>query len=66
MQTMELFKTGKLKGQIRLGRVLYTGFTCGSLPTKFAFIYDENTEKDGITRWFNHGGLTYIANSLLS
>ena len=66
MQTMEIFKSGKLKDQIRLGRVLYTGFTVGNLPSKFAFIYDEDQEKDGIPRWFNLKGLTYIANSLLN
>lgn len=66
MQTMEIFKSGKLKDQIRLGRVLYTGFTVGNLPSKFAFIYDEDQEKDGIPRWFNLKGLTYISNSLLN
>ena len=31
------------------------------IPSKFAFIYDENEDKDGITEWFNYKGLTWIA-----
>lgn len=63
---MQIYKSGKLKGQIRLGQVLYTGFTIGQLPNKFAYIFDEYTERDGITKWFNYRGLTFIPNYLLS
>jgi hypothetical protein len=39
----------------------YKGYEVGSLPSKFAFIYNELDEVDGIKSWFNYKGLTYIA-----
>jgi len=38
----------------------YKGYTVGNLPKKFAFIYDEDKEQEGITQWFNYKGLTYV------
>jgi hypothetical protein len=32
----------------------------GELPPKFAFIYNEDEDKEGITDWFNYKGLTYV------
>jgi hypothetical protein len=46
--------------KIKLGGVLYKPYTLGSLPPLFAFIYDANEDRDGITNWFNYKGLTYI------
>jgi hypothetical protein len=46
---------------IWLNKVEYTGFLIGSLPSRFAYIYDEDEERDGISSWFNLKGLTYIA-----
>jgi hypothetical protein len=46
---------------IWLNKVEYTGFLIGSLPSRFAYIYDEDEERDGISSWFNFRGLTYIA-----
>jgi hypothetical protein len=48
------------KTSLLLNNKLYKGYTIGDLPKSFAFIYDENEEKDGITEWFNYKGLTYI------
>ena len=45
---------------IRLGAKDYKGYTVGNLPAKFAFIYNEDQDKEGITEWFNHKGLTYV------
>ena len=45
---------------IRLGNKTYKGYHVGELPPKFAFIYDEDTGKEGKSEWFNYKGLTYI------
>ena len=39
---------------------LYQGYTVGNLPKKFAFIYNESKDQEGITKWFNYKGLTYV------
>ena len=60
MKSIELVQRGKNKGKILLNSVLYTGYTVGNLPNKFAYIYDEEKDNEGYTHWFNRGGLTYI------
>lgn len=45
---------------IWLNKVEYTGFLIGNLPNRFAFIYNEYKEQEGITSWFNHKGWTFI------
>ena len=40
--------------------IKYKGYEVGSMPSLFAFIFDKDDEKDGITEWFNLGGLTYL------
>lgn len=59
-KTIKFIKKGKSAGKILMNQVLYTPYTVGNLPSKFAFIYDEAEEKDGYKHWFNLGGLTYI------
>ena len=49
------------KTTIKLDGITYKGYTLGELPTNFGFNYDEEQDKDGITSWFNHKGLTYVA-----
>jgi hypothetical protein len=60
LSTIKFIKRGKNKGKILLNQVLYTGFTIGKIPNKFGFIYDEDEDREGYTKWFNRGGLTYI------
>ena len=31
-----------------------------NVSPKFAFIYNEDEDKDGVSEWFNYKGLTYI------
>ena len=46
-----------------LNKVEYTGFLIGNLPTRFAFIYNEDKEQDGLSSWFNYKGWTFIRKS---
>jgi hypothetical protein len=46
---------------IFIGKQEYVGFLVGALPTRFAFIFNEDKEQDGITSWFNHKGRTFIS-----
>ncbi len=50
----------KNSSTIKLNGVVFKGYTVGNLPKKFAFIYDEDEDREGITQWFNYKGLTYI------
>ena len=45
---------------IKLNNVTYKGYPVGELPKRFAFIYDEDKDKEGITEFFNYKGLTYV------
>lgn len=45
---------------IKLNNITYKGYTISNLPKKFAFIYNEDKDQDGITQWFNYKGFTYI------
>jgi len=45
---------------ISLNGVLYTPYMVGDLPQSFGFIFNDEKEQDGITKWFNFKGLTYI------
>lgn len=50
----------KNSSTIKLNGVVFKGYTVGNLPRKFAFIYNEDEDREGITQWFNYKGLTYI------
>ena len=56
MNTIKLLRTK----EIRLNKVKYRRYLIGSLPQRFAFIYDDNEDQDGITTWFNYKGFTYV------
>lgn len=48
---------------IKLNNTTYKGYSVSNLPKKFAFIYNEDKDQDGITEWFNYKGLTYVQKS---
>lgn len=57
-------KTFKRRGStVFLNGIEYTGFLIGNLPNRFAFIYNEEKEQDGLSSWFNHKGWTFIRKS---
>ena len=45
---------------IKINHTVYKGYTVGNLPKRFAFIYDEDKDQEGITEWFKFKGLTYV------
>ena len=59
MQSIKFFKKDG-HNFIRLGTQDYKGYTVGNLPDKFAFIYNEDQDKEGVSEWFNYKGLTYV------
>ena len=61
MQTIKFLPNN----QIKLSHKTYKGYTIGNIPKKFAFIYDEDKDQEGITEWFNFKGLTYVEKTLL-
>jgi len=59
MQAIKFFNKNK-HPFAKINNVNYKGYTVGNLPTKFAFVYNEETEREGVTEWFKYKGLTYI------
>lgn len=57
---MESIKVQRTTNNIKLGKILYKPYTVGNLPPSFAFKWDDDNETEGIDRWFNYKGLTYI------
>ncbi len=54
-------QTFKRRGStIWLNSVEYTGYLIGSLPKRFAFIYDADNDQEGLSSWFNYKGYTFI------
>ena len=45
---------------IKINHTTYKGYNIGELPKRFAFIYNLENDKEGITEWFNYKGLTYV------
>jgi hypothetical protein len=62
MQSIKFFKKDN-HNFARIGTQDYKGYTIGNLPAKFAFIYNEDEDKNGIKKWFNYKGLTYVPKS---
>ncbi len=56
--TLKSFK--RRETTIYLNKVKYTGYLIGYLPKRFAFIYNEENDQEGLYSWFNYRGLTYI------
>jgi len=57
MQNTIKFTTNK---KIKLNGVKYKPYAVGNLPPSFGFKYNEEKDKDGIYKWFNYKGLTYV------
>ena len=51
--------------QILLNNKIYQGYYVGELPDSFGFIYNEDTDQEGKSEWFNYKGLTYVEKTLL-
>lgn len=58
-----LFK--RRESTVFLNKVEYTGFKISNLPARFAFIYDEEKDQEGLYSWFNHKGWTFIRKDYL-
>jgi len=46
--------------KIILNGKMYRPYTIGELPQRFGFIYNADNDQDGISKFFNFKGLTYI------
>ena len=57
---METIKFSKTAALLRISGTKYRGFDLSNLPNKFAYIYDEINDRDGVRTWFNYKGLTWI------
>jgi|TARA_R110001599_G_scaffold69959_1_gene196809 hypothetical protein len=53
------------KTTIKLNKKTYKGYHVGELPTRFAFIYNQDKDQEGISSWFNYQGLTYVEKTVL-
>jgi len=51
--------------QILLNNKTYQGYYVGELPNSFGFIYNEDTDQEGKSEWFNYKGLTYVEKTIL-
>jgi len=57
---MNTIKTNRVTKNIKLNGVVYRPYKVGELPNSFGFIYNEENDQDGIRKWFNYKGLTYV------
>mgnify|MGYP006908269926 CR=1 FL=1 len=55
-----MIKFSKKSIALKLNGLVYKGYTLGNLPDKFAFIYDEDKDQQGIKEWFNYKGFTWV------
>ena len=53
-------KFSRTKKELKLNGIKYRGFDLANLPNKFAYIHDAIEDRDGIRKWFNYKGLTWI------
>ncbi len=57
---MNTIKTNRVNKNIKLNGVGYRPYKAGELPNSFGFIYNEENDQEGISKWFNYKGLTYV------
>jgi len=48
------------KTTCKLNGVDYKGYAVGDLPNSFGFIYNEDKDSCGHSKWFNFKGLTWL------
>ena len=48
------------KTTLKLNGLEYKGYNVGELPNSFGFIYNEDKESWGQSKWFNLNGLTWL------
>ncbi len=46
-------KFSRTKKELKLNGDLHVGFDLSNLPNKFAYIYDEINDNNGVRKWFN-------------
>ena len=57
---MNTIKFNRVNKNIKLNGVSYRPHTVGELPNSFGFLYEEANDREGISKWFNYKGLTYV------
>jgi len=57
---MQTIKVNRVTKNIKLGDVSYRPYTIGELPNSFGFLSSEDGEQEGVSKWFNYKGLTYL------
>ncbi len=57
---MQTIKVNRINKNIKLGDVSYRPYAVGELPNLFGFLSSEDGEQEGVSKWFNYKGLTYL------
>ena len=57
---MNTIKTNRVNKNIKVNGVKYRAYKIGELPNSFGYLYDDIKESDGVSKWFNWKGLTYL------
>ena len=57
---MNTIKTNRVNKNVKVNGIKYRAYKVGELPDSFGFIHSETDDKDGVSKWFNYKGLTYL------
>ena len=57
---MNTIKTNRVNQDVKVNDIKYRAYRVGELPNSFGYIYDDIKDSEGIKKWFNYKGLTYI------
>jgi len=57
---MQTIKIQRGTNRLRLDGTWYKPYLVSGLPPSFAFKHEKIEDKEGIYKWFNYKGLTYI------
>lgn len=64
MKTIKFIGKDKKLDFCLLDGQLYKAYTVGNIPARFGFIYDEVNDVEGIYKWFNYKGFSYLPYSM--